>query len=110
MDLSQKLLAALLAGALIVAKGQYDRGFALERQVAIDAGAHHINAHSYPSWSIHYATAEDGTVSYDYLNSKGETVALTQAQIDKLKTQVVATCGDWELTNEELQYYYASTL
>lgn len=68
--------------------------------------AHHINAYGYPSYSIHFETAEDGSSVFYYLDENGQTVTLEEAEVFALADQVVATCGELELTNRDLMYYY----
>lgn len=70
------------------------------------ADAHHSNAYGYPSFSIHFEAAEDGTTGYSYMNEAGETVAVDESQIEPLMEQTVATCGDLALDNRTLQYFY----
>ena len=101
------IVAALLLVAAIVIKSQYDSGKKALEQAAAEVGAHHINAYGYGSYSIHYTTNEDGTVSYSYMDANGKTVTLKQKEIDKLMDQVVATCGEMVMTNRQLPFYYS---
>lgn len=77
-----------------------------ETEVIETHTAHHVNAHGYNSHSIHYVKNEDGTYTYDYLDENGAVVNLTQEEVDALLDTVVATCGDVELTNRQIMYYY----
>ncbi len=67
---------------------------------------HHNNAYGLPSHSIHYATAEDGSVTYDYRNEAGDLLTVTQEELDALLDAQVALCGDTALTNRQMMYYY----
>ncbi len=78
---------------------------AIEASTPISAG-HHINAHGLPSHSIHFEKNEDGTFSYSYLNEKGETKTLSQADVDKLMAQEVASCAGTSITNGDVMFYY----
>lgn len=68
--------------------------------------AHHINAYGYPSFSVHFAAAEDGSYTFSYLDENGTNVTVDEADILAAADQVVATCGEMELTNRDLMYYY----
>lgn len=74
--------------------------------VEIISAGHHINAYGLPSHSIYFAKAEDGTVTYSYLNEAGETVAVTEEELDALMAQEVAFCAGVVLDNRQLMYYY----
>ena len=74
--------------------------------VEIISAGHHINAHGLPSHSIHFAVAEDGTVTYSYMNEAGETVAVTEEELDALMALEVASCAGSVLDNRQLMYYY----
>lgn len=122
------VLAVLLVVAIIVGKGRYDQSQAqapaetptvqepaqapaaeTPAEISITQ-ALHTNAYGLNSRSIHFAPAEDGTLTYSFLNEKGETVSVNQAEVDAMLEQVVATCGDIQVTNRELQYYYDQQL
>jgi len=122
--------AILVVVAIIVVKGRHDQAAAQQEPQApaaqetvtqtptetpaetpaegeiVPGEAHHTNAYGLPSYSVHFEAAEDGTVAYSYLNEAGETVTVTQEEVDALLDRVVASCGDIQLTNRELQYYY----
>lgn len=68
--------------------------------------AHHVNAYGYNSHAIHYTKAEDGSMTYDYMDADGNLIPLTQEEVDALLDAVVATCGDTKLTNRQIMYYY----
>ena len=67
---------------------------------------HHVNAHGLPSHSIHYSDNGDGTFTYFYLNEAGETVSVTQEEVDALMAQEVASCSGLTLNNDEFLFYY----
>ncbi len=77
-----------------------------EVPVEILSAGHHTNAHGLPSHSIHFAVAEDGSITYSYLNEAGETVTLTGEEVDVLMAQEVASCAGQTLDNGQLMYYY----
>ncbi len=68
--------------------------------------AHHINAYGYPSYSVHFAAAEDGSYTFSYLDETGASISVDEADVLAAADQVVATCGGMELTNRDLMYYY----
>lgn len=68
--------------------------------------AHHVNAYGYNSHAIHYTANEDGTYTYDYMNENGETVSLTQEEVDALLDVEVAECNGDVLTNREIMFFY----
>ena len=70
------------------------------------SNGHHINAHGLPSHSIHYSDNGDGTFTYFYLNEAGETVSVTQEEVDALMAQEVASCSGLTLTNDQFLFYY----
>lgn len=74
--------------------------------VEILSNGHHTNAHGLPSHSIYFETAEDGTVSYSYMNEAGKTISLTQKEVEDLMAQEVASCEGLSLGNDLLMYYY----
>lgn len=74
--------------------------------VEILSNGHHTNAYGLPSHSIYFETAEDGTISYSYMNEAGETVSLTKEEVDALMTQEVASCEGMTLGNDLLMYFY----
>lgn len=91
-------LAALVVVAVIIGKGSYDQKQA--------GAALHTNAYGFASNSVHYETDENGVVTYSYMNEQGETVSLDADVVEGWMDDVVATCGERQLTNRELQYYY----
>lgn len=92
------VLAALVVVAIIIGRGSHD-----QKQVG---AALHTNAYGFASNSVFFETDENGTVSYSYMNEQGETVSLDADVVEGWMDDVVATCGDRQLTNRELQYYY----
>ncbi len=72
--------------------------------------AYHINAYGYPSYSVYYTTNEAGEITYSYMIEDGSTVTLSADTVADLQDEVVATCGDDELTNRELILYYQQSL
>ncbi len=70
------------------------------------SNGHHINAYGFPSHSIHFVVAEDGTVSYSYLNEAGETVTVTEEEVKALMAREVASCASETVTNDRMMYYY----
>ena len=71
---------------------------------------HHINAHGYDSWSVHYRTLDSGNLQYYYLNKDGKEIILTADDVNKLLDTAVITCGDKVMTNRDLQYYYTDNM
>lgn len=67
---------------------------------------HHVNAYGYPSHSIHYTKAKDGTISYSYMNEKALTVAMTTEEVEELLDDVIAVSGEHKLTNRNLPYFF----
>lgn len=92
------VLAALLVVAIIIGRGSHDQKQA--------GAALHTNAYGFVSNSVFFETDENGTISYSYMNEQGETVPLDADEVEGWMDDVVATCGDRQLTNRELQYYY----
>ena len=74
-------------------------------ETVISAG-HHVNAYGLPSHSIHYAAQPDGTFAYTYLNEAGETVSVSQEELDALMAQEVASCADMAINNSLFMFYY----
>lgn len=70
------------------------------------AAAHHTNAHGLPSHSIHFAKNEDGTFSYSYMNEAGETVAVTEEELQSLLDQEIASCAGQTLNNRQMMFFY----
>ena len=99
------VLAVLLVVAVIVGKGRYDQSMA---HTPVTTG-YHTNAYGYDSYSIHYETAEDGTITYSYMNDAGETVTVLPEEVETMLREIVATCGDMEMDNQQLLYYYNQT-
>ena len=109
------ILVVLLVVAVIVGKGRYDQSQSQSPSVqdgtSVDLSGslllgHHINAHGYGSYSVHYEKNDEGIMEYSYLNESGETVTMGEADVAEKMDEVLATCGDMTLTNRELQYYY----
>lgn len=130
------ILVALLAVAVVVGKGAYDRNQSAQPDSAVtdstetaepgDAAepatspasepvtaeeqaanaALHNNAYGYRSYSLNFSTDEAGDVTYSYLNQDQATVTLTPEQVEAMMDTVVATAGSLSLTNRELLYYY----
>lgn len=109
------VLVVLLVVAVIVGKGNYDQSQSQEPTTqdgtTVDISGslllgHHINAHGYGSYSVHYEKNDEGIMEYSYLNESGETVTMGEADVAAKMDEVLATCGDMTLTNRELQYYY----
>lgn len=123
------VLAVLLVVAVIFGKGQYDKkkaeeAAALAAQQAAEQEAaqqeaeeapslsansqpgHHVNAHGYNSHSIHYTVDESGVMTFDYQDKDGNTVTLTEAEVNALLDETVATAAGQTLTNRNLAYYY----
>lgn len=94
------VLAALLVVAVIIGKGKYDQSREAGSQ------ALHTNAYGYLSNSVHYELDEAGAVTYSYMNEQGATVSVEASSVEAWLDETVAACGDRELTNRELQYYY----
>lgn len=69
-------------------------------------GALHTNAYGYESYSIHFTNNDDGSTAYSYMNENGELVSMEPEVVDELLDQVVASTGNMELTNRDLQYIY----
>ena len=70
----------------------------------------HTNAYGYESYSVHYELAEDGTATYSLMNEAGELVSVKAEDVEAKLSDVVATCGEMELTNQTLAYYYYQQL
>ena len=70
---------------------------------------HHMNAHGFASYSVHSEKAEDGTVSYSYMDRNGQLIPVDPAEIAAAMEKVVAACGEMQLTNRELAFYYEQT-
>ena len=106
MKTTKKILALLLAVVMMLTLfvGCGKKAEEAEQGSEVFTG-HHTNAHDLPSFSIHYTDTADGPV-YDYMNEAGETVSVTQEEVDVLLDTVIATCGDYTLTNRDLAYYY----
>ena len=69
--------------------------------------SHHINAHGYDSWSIHYHTHEgDSSIHFHYLDEDGQDITVTPEEVNDLIDNTVASCGDMTLDNRSLQYFY----
>ncbi len=94
--------AVVLVVVLILAKG--NAGSAA-KGVDLNA-ALHTNAHGLESYSVHFEKAEDGTVTYSYMNEAAETVTVDPKSVEDMMGQVIASTGIMELTNRDLQYYY----
>ena len=67
---------------------------------------HHVNAYGLPSHSIQYVENEDGTFTYTYLNENGETVTVSQEEIDALMAKEVASCAEQTLDNSTIMFFY----
>ena len=70
------------------------------------SNGHHINAYGLPSHSIHYSDNGDGTFTYFYLNEAGETVSVTQEEVDALMAQEVASCAGMTIDNGQIMFFY----
>ena len=114
------VLVGLIAGkGLIDQNKQPEEPVTLPEEIAAPAetpaetvsmtGGYHVNAHGLDSYSIHYSTAADGTMTYAYMDQTGKLFAVPAADVEAMMDQVVATCGEMELTNEELSYYYSQS-
>lgn len=68
--------------------------------------AHHTNAYGLPSYSIHYEQNEDGTFAYTYLDENGQSVSVSQEELDALMAQQVASCGELTMNNSMMMFYY----
>ncbi len=77
-----------------------------EEPVEIVSNGHHTNAYGLPSHSIHFVPSEGGVITFSYMNEDGETVTLTEKEVDALMAQEVAACAGMTLTNGQLMYYY----
>ena len=77
-----------------------------EGLLAENVPGHHVNAYGYESYSVHYTKNEDGTYTYDYLDENGQTVTMTQEELDALLDAPIATCGDRVLNSRNVLYYY----
>lgn len=70
------------------------------------AMAHHVNAHGFQSYSIHYFTDDNGETAFDYMNEAGELVSVSREDVEDYLDTVIATCGDYTFTNREMMYAY----
>lgn len=105
------LVAALIVCVFFVVKFVGEKNAAENEAITILAEGHHVNAHGYPSWSIHYHTHEGETgMHYSYLNESGTEVTMTADEVNTQMNNVVATCGDMTMDNRTLQYYYNEEL
>ena len=69
---------------------------------------HHINAHGYPSWALHFSYDEEGNVDeYYYLDETAAKITLSEEEVALLGEQVVAICEDQTLNNRDLQFYFS---
>ena len=109
------LVGAIAGKGLIDQNKQPEEPVTLPEEIAAPAetvsmtGGYHVNAHGLDSYSIHYSTAADGTMTYAYMDQTGKLFAVPAADVEAMMDQVVATCGEMELTNEELSYYYSQS-
>lgn len=108
------VVIAVLVVALIVAAVFAVRAFNnslkeedMTQSLVEATAAHHTNAHSYPSWSIHFHT-DEGTnnLHYSYLDENAAEISLTGDEVNTLLNEQVASCGEMTLDNRALQYYY----
>ena len=102
-------LAAVIAGIVAIAVVGVLIIFGGSKEAPAQVTAHHINAFGNPSYSIHFTEAEDGTVTYDYMNEAEELISVSQEEVDALLDAQIATCGDYVLTNRDLPYYYSES-
>lgn len=91
-------LAAVLLVAVILLAGRKNTNAA--------AAGLHTNAYGYDSYSVHYATAESGEVTYSQMNEAGELQSVDAGDVAEKMGETVATCGEMTLTNQTLAYYY----
>ena len=104
------ILAIIMAFATFYGARDYR-----ENKIAEEAAAqratqiHHVNAHGYDSWSIHYRRGASA-LEYYYLNEEAKEVRVSADLVNDLIKQTVATVEDKSLDNRTLQYYYAELL
>ena len=110
-------LAAVLLVAVILLKGGSKP--ASEEQPAVETPAEdvqmaapglHTNAYGFESYSVHYAFGEDGAAAYSMMNEAGELVSVKAEDVEAKLSEVIATCGDMELTNQTMAYYHYQQL
>lgn len=97
-------LAAVLLVAVILLKG------GSKSAASFAEPGLHTNAYGYESYSVHYELAEDGAVAYSLMNEAGELLSVKAEDVEAKLSDVVATCGEMELTNQVLAYYYYQQL
>lgn len=114
--------AVLVLVGAIAGKGLHDQSKQPEEPVTLPqeieapadgtvmTGGYHTNAHGYDSYSIHYSAAADGSMTYAYMDETGKLCSVPAADAEAMMDQVVATCGEMALTNEELAYYYSESV
>ena len=71
--------------------------------------SHHINAYDYPSYSVYSEKSEDGSVAYRYMDENAQLIEVDEADIAAAMDTVIASCGNTQLTNRELAFYYEQT-
>ena len=110
------LAVALLAGGVLFAVNRLNKEkenlLSGETVDAMDPKeAHHVNAHGYPSWSVHFHNHEgDTNLHYYYLDESATEISVASDDVNTMLGEVVAACGESKLTNRELQYYYNEEL
>jgi len=104
------ILAIIMAFATFYGVKEYKANKIAEEAAAQRATQiHHINAHGYDSWSIHYRRGASA-LEYYYLNAEAKEVKVSADLVNDLIKQTVATVEDKSLDNRTLQYYYAELL